>query len=156
VVSLKVVPDSRNVETICHVFLDLVEEYGCIPLQLVMDKGAEIGDMVRAQETLRPKFAPKFSEDKWPSTVQVQSKHNTPIESFWSWQRKGEGFNIKQAILLGKATGLFNPGHQLHIDLFNWIWPPLVQEQLDIFREYWNNHRISKQKNKLLPSGTSP
>ncbi|KAF4568635.1 hypothetical protein EYR36_010648 [Pleurotus pulmonarius] len=156
VVSLKVVPDSRNVETICHLFLDLVEENGCIPLQLVMDKGAEIGDMVRAQETLRSRFAPEFSDDKWPPTVQVQSKRNTPIESFWSWQRKGEGFNIKHAILSGKATGLFNPGCQLHIDLFNWIWPPLVQARLDIFREYWNNHRISKQKKKLLPSGTSP
>ncbi|KAF9498773.1 hypothetical protein BDN71DRAFT_1428446 [Pleurotus eryngii] len=73
---------------ICHLFLNLVEENGCIPLQLVMNKGAEIGDMVHAQKSLR--FAPEFSDDKWPPTVQVQSKCNTPIESFWSWQCKGK------------------------------------------------------------------
>ena len=25
-----------------------------------------------------------------------------------------------------------------------------------MFREYWNNHRISSQKHKILPTGTSP
>jgi hypothetical protein len=43
-----------------------------------------------------------------------------------------------------------------HSKIFNWLWPPLVQEQLDKFREYWNNHQISKQKHKTLPTGTSP
>jgi len=42
------------------------------------------------------------------------------------------------------------------VQLFNWIWPPLVQIRLDEFREYWNNHRLSYQKKKTLPSGTSP
>ncbi len=41
-------------------------------------------------------------------------------------------------------------------DLFNWLFPPLVQQRLDIFSEYWNNHRISRQKKKILPSGCSP
>jgi hypothetical protein len=40
--------------------------------------------------------------------------------------------------------------------IFNWLWPPLIQERLDEFHEYWNNHRISSQKHKTLPSGTSP
>jgi len=25
--------------------------------------------------------------------------------------------------------------------VFNWLWPSLVQEQLDEFCEYWNNHQ---------------
>jgi hypothetical protein len=40
--------------------------------------------------------------------------------------------------------------------VFNWLWPSLVQERLDHFRDYWNNHKISKQKEKINPSGTSP
>ena len=40
--------------------------------------------------------------------------------------------------------------------LFNWLWPPLIQEQLGEFCEYWNNHCILKQKHKILPMGTSP
>jgi hypothetical protein len=44
----------------------------------------------------------------------------------------------------------------IHRQVFNWLWPPLVQERLDIYRDYWNNHRLSSQKKKVLPTGTSP
>lgn len=103
----------------------------------------------------------------------VQSKKNTPIEGFWRWKRAGEGHSIREAILVGKNDGLFNPANPRHMyvylsleapdtntpyysDIFNWLWPPLVQERLDDFREYWNNHKLSKQKKKTLPTGTSP
>lgn len=46
--------------------------------------------------------------------------------------------------------------HLSYSDIFNWLWPPLAQERLDEFREYWNNHKLSKQKKKTLPTGTSP
>ncbi|KAL0953005.1 hypothetical protein HGRIS_007210 [Hohenbuehelia grisea] len=153
---MDLVPDVRNQQTICHLFLDLVEKYGCVPLQLVMDKGTEVGDMIRAQIRLRLEAAPDYTEQEWPTTVQVQSKHNTPIEGFWRWKRNGEGHSIKQAIVIGRENGLFNPNNPLHLSLFNWLWPPLVRERLEEFRTYWNNHKLSKQKKKLLPSGTSP
>ena len=41
-------------------------------------------------------------------------------------------------------------------NVFNWLWPPLVQDRLDKYKEYWNNHTVRRQKNKDLPSGTSP
>ena len=40
--------------------------------------------------------------------------------------------------------------------LFNWLWPPIVQQELDWFQEYWNTHRVRKQKNKRMPSGGTP
>lgn len=44
----------------------------------------------------------------------------------------------------------------IHSDVFNWLWPRLLQDRLDLFREYWNNHYLRPQKDKMLPSGTSP
>ncbi|KAJ7799822.1 hypothetical protein B0H14DRAFT_2189733, partial [Mycena olivaceomarginata] len=41
-------------------------------------------------------------------------------------------------------------------DLFNWLWPKIVQLSLDEFVEYWNNHKIWTQRNELLPSSFSP
>ncbi|KAK6992022.1 hypothetical protein R3P38DRAFT_2571554 [Favolaschia claudopus] len=38
----------------------------------------------------------------------------------------------------------------------NWIWFPLIQYSLDQFCNEQNNHRIRKQKEKVLPSGGSP
>ena len=66
---------------------------------------------------LRMDAAPEFSEDveKWPYYVQVPSCHNTPIESFWLWLRKGEGHNLKDIILSGAAKHHFksyDPDHQ--------------------------------------------
>ncbi|KAH7904526.1 hypothetical protein BJ138DRAFT_1119331 [Hygrophoropsis aurantiaca] len=153
---LRVLPNVRCARTIAHAFLDFVEEYGCIPLQLTTDKGSEIGEMVRCHERLRLNAAPEFTIERWPAAIQVQSKHNTPIEGFWRWKRAGEGHSIKSAIFIGKDAGLFNPNNHMHVQVFRWLWPPLVQERLDEFREYWNNHRLSPQKHKLLPSGTSP
>jgi hypothetical protein len=40
--------------------------------------------------------------------------------------------------------------------LFNWIWPPIVQGELDHFTERWNSHIIRRRRNKLIPSGVSP
>jgi hypothetical protein len=39
---------------------------------------------------------------------------------------------------------------------FYWIWVPFIQGRLDIFRDYWNNHRLSKSKGKKNASGSSP
>jgi hypothetical protein len=70
VLTMRVLPNIRRVETIGHLYLDLAKDYGrtwsCslfwtflvdvfvgIPLQLVMDMGTEVGDMIRAQAYLR-------------------------------------------------------------------------------------------------------
>ncbi|KAK7006597.1 hypothetical protein R3P38DRAFT_3601201 [Favolaschia claudopus] len=41
-------------------------------------------------------------------------------------------------------------------DLFNWIFPPLVQAKLDEFCTYWNQHIIRLQPEKEMPSGHAP
>ena len=56
-----------------------------------------------------------YTLEEWPAAVQVQSKHNTPIEGFWRWKRQGEGHNIRDAILVGKSEGLFNPNNEIHV-----------------------------------------
>ena len=38
----------------------------------------------------------------------------------------------------------------------NWLWPPLIQRELDRFCDEANNKRVRKQKSKALPSVVSP
>ncbi|KAL0957505.1 hypothetical protein HGRIS_001298 [Hohenbuehelia grisea] len=110
---LDLVPNVRNQQTICHLFLDLVEQYGCVPLQLIMDKGTEVADMIRAQSRLRLEAAPDFSEQEWPTTVQVQSNHNTPIvmardigHSYWmrKWSFQSKQSDSRTSIQLVVAA----------------------------------------------------
>ena len=37
-----------------------------------------------------------------------------------------------------------------------WLWPPLMQQELDDLRDRLNSRRMRKDKNKLTPSGCSP
>ncbi|KAG2336727.1 hypothetical protein BDR05DRAFT_1005611 [Suillus weaverae] len=112
---MRCLPSVRLSNVIGHVFLDLVKEYGCVPIPLTTtDKGSEVGDMVRCQERLRLHAAPEFTLDQWPASKQVQSKHNTPIEGFWRWKRDGEGHSMRQTIFVGRDAGLFNSNNPLH------------------------------------------
>ena len=39
--------------------------------------------------------------------------------------------------------------------LLQWLWPKLLQQDLDQFMEFWNGVRMQKDKNKAGPSGCS-
>ncbi|KAK6966683.1 hypothetical protein R3P38DRAFT_3337745 [Favolaschia claudopus] len=39
---------------------------------------------------------------------------------------------------------------------FYWIWAPFIQRRLDIYRDYWNHHRLQLSKDKRNGSGLSP
>lgn len=155
--AMTVLPNVRKEIVIAHWYLDLVEAYGYeIPITMVTDKGSEVGLMGQIHTALRLEAAPEYKLDDFPALSQIPSTRNTPIEGIWRWQREGEGHNLREVIQDGVARGLLVPGIELHANVFNWLFPPLVQDRLDAFQDYWNSHKVSRQKNKLLPSGTSP
>ncbi|KAJ7355483.1 hypothetical protein DFH08DRAFT_689830, partial [Mycena albidolilacea] len=41
-------------------------------------------------------------------------------------------------------------------NLFQWLWPKIVQIGLDEFVDYFNNKRTWKQQDRILPSGVAP
>ncbi|KAJ7894284.1 hypothetical protein B0H14DRAFT_3081334 [Mycena olivaceomarginata] len=131
---LVVIPDDRHSDVIGHVFLDFVELYGAIPQQATVDKGSETGHMYAIMTGLKTAYAPDIDLTRYPVLVTVKSTNNTPIED----------------------EGIFNPNNSIHVLLFNWIWPPIFQGELDHFTERWNSHVIRRQSNKLMPSGVSP
>ena len=57
--------------------------------------------------------APELPEDEFQPFVQVQSKHNMPIEGFWLLLHLGEGHNLRDIILSGAAV--FNSNDPLHV-----------------------------------------
>ncbi|KAF8573693.1 hypothetical protein K439DRAFT_1624886 [Ramaria rubella] len=136
-----IVPNDRLATTIGHVFLDFVESYQ--------------GEMFAMQTSLRCNYAPNVSEELCPLFVALRSVNNTTIEGIWHWLRKTAERNFIDEVRHGHNEGIFNPNDNLHISLFNWIWPPICQSVLDEFTTYWNNHRVHSQKNKLMPSGAT-
>ncbi|KAJ7156233.1 hypothetical protein C8R46DRAFT_429357 [Mycena filopes] len=153
---LNVVPESRTNAAIAHLYLDFIEELGGIPIQTTTDKGSETGWLYALQTALREAFAAGIHPEVYPEHAFVKSVHNTIIEAFWRWLHQKLGFNLKDHILRGQVDHIFNSNVPFHRHLFNWIFPPLVQAELDEFRVYWNQHKIRSQHLKNMPSGHVP
>ncbi|KAF8908221.1 hypothetical protein CPB84DRAFT_1843672 [Gymnopilus junonius] len=118
-----------------------------------MDKGSETGYIYANQTGLWEAYAPELDTEKFPPMLQMKSVHNTPIEGLWHWFLQTFGLNIKDVIRQGLQTGVYHPNNSVHQQLFNWLWPKMLQIQLDAFVKYWNNHCIRTQKNKPNMSG---
>ncbi|KAJ7739189.1 hypothetical protein B0H16DRAFT_66451 [Mycena metata] len=155
--ALLLMPNVRNAQAIAHYYLDLVENRGClISMQLTTDMGNEVNEMHKIHQALRDEVAPEFVPPQWPHSIKESSTDNTPIEGFWRWLRNGEGHSTKMTIQSGAASGIFLPHDAIHRQTFYWLWVPLLQEGLDRFREYWNNHKLKNSKGKLNAAGSSP
>ncbi|KAJ6562677.1 hypothetical protein B0H10DRAFT_1844537, partial [Mycena sp. CBHHK59/15] len=154
---LRFVPNSRTTAAIGHLYLDLIETTGTIPIQLTMDKGSEIGWPYAIQDVLhRHAFAPDIDPKIYPVCRLIKSVHNKIIEGFWRWFKEKKGLNLKTVILVGKQQRIFSPIVEFHLPLFYWIFVPLLQAELDEFRRFWNHQRVRTQPEKNMPSGHVP
>ncbi|KAJ7579619.1 hypothetical protein C8J56DRAFT_795864, partial [Mycena floridula] len=130
----KVVPNARCALTIGHVYLDMVEKYNCeIPVQMTVDGGSGTGKMYAMQVALREKYLAEYSVKEVLAFTTLKSTNNIPIESSWSYMGKQIGYDIKNIFLLEKINGYFNGAIELHVALFRWLWPQLVQKALEDF-----------------------
>ncbi|KAJ7478048.1 hypothetical protein B0H11DRAFT_1726137 [Mycena galericulata] len=156
---LRAVPDARHAVVVGHLYLDLILEFGAIPVQITVDMGSETGDMFAAHVALRfvlQIYTPDLDPSKFPMVVAIKSVNNIPIENLWKWLRKTSGRSMREWIEDGKTNGLFNPGSEIHVHLFHWLWSQIVQNSLDEFKDYWNYHKSRNNNKKHLPSGVPP
>ncbi|TEB31002.1 hypothetical protein FA13DRAFT_1754861 [Coprinellus micaceus] len=153
---IKLLPNSRTAAAIGHLFLDLVAEYNATPIRVTTDKGSEIGWQSLIQESLRTMCAPDIYLDEYPATMALKSVHNTVIESLWRWFEQTTGHNLKAWIVKGMEGHIFHPHRPHHSEIFYWTFVPLIQDQLETFRTYWNYHPVRKQSEKINPSGHIP
>ncbi|KAJ7621922.1 hypothetical protein DFH06DRAFT_1009665 [Mycena polygramma] len=156
VAHLVTVPDARQSVVIGHIYLDFVEEFGAFPIQITVDKGSETGEMYAAHTGFRQTYTPDLNPIEWPEFVALKSVNNIVIENLWKWLLKTIGRSLREVIEDGKTNGLFNPGNQIHVDLFHWLWPKIVQIKLDEFKLYWNHRTPRKDAKKVMTSGVAP
>ncbi|KAJ7216710.1 hypothetical protein C8J57DRAFT_1599991 [Mycena rebaudengoi] len=153
IVLMEVVPNARCGITCGHLYLDLVEETGYMPIQLTVDGGTEVKYMTDLHEYLRATYTPNITA---PKVVALKSTDNLPIESVWNQLLQFTGHDLKAVILEGRSSSIINIGLELHMLLFQWLWPKIVKRAINTFVQYWNNHKTCKQREKWLPSGVAP
>eukprot|EP00112_Aurelia_sp_Birch-Aquarium-sp1_P008488 Seg1936.6 transcript_id=Seg1936.6/GoldUCD/mRNA.D3Y31 product="hypothetical protein" protein_id=Seg1936.6/GoldUCD/D3Y31 len=76
------------------------------------------------------------------------------IERWWRELHERLELYFKEQLQYLKEHMFYNPQNEIDRNLLSYIYIPVLQKELDTFREtIWNNHRIRKQRETNLPSG---
>lgn len=150
---LWVLPNNRIGGVVAFLWLSLVHKLGGIPRQTSSDCGTEnleiAGFAGALQETLT-----RAGDEAPPAHIFLRSVHHIPIECGWLDLRRALGYNLQ--IHWERGNNVYKLNDPIHQTLVRWLWPPVIQKELDRFCDEANNKRVRKQKNKVLPSGVSP
>ncbi|PPR07995.1 hypothetical protein CVT24_002686 [Panaeolus cyanescens] len=178
---LWVLPNNRLKAAVAYLYLQLVEEqkgelflyflsrtttcrsdpnaatifpYQGFPIQMTTDCGSENTTLYKISNVLREIFASHLPLDELAAHRFMQSINNITIERGWLSFRLQWGDNVHLFWEAGAA--LYNPTDPKQKYLVDWLWPTLIQQELDELRERLNNHVVRYNKDKKLPSGSSP
>ncbi|RXK34689.1 hypothetical protein M231_06111 [Tremella mesenterica] len=150
---LKAIPSNRVNRMTGVLYLQLIKELGAVPLQLTSDCGNEVLDIYSYQNALRLQL-------DWPLIPEAHqfltSTSNITVER--GWRRLSERFNSKFKTLISNAisAGIYLPGSQHHRLIYFFLFSPLVNSELELYRLSVNRKPIRKQHGSSLPTGESP
>uniref|UniRef100_A0A8H8CM95 Integrase core domain-containing protein n=1 Tax=Psilocybe cubensis TaxID=181762 RepID=A0A8H8CM95_PSICU len=150
-----VVPSNRLATVIGYLFLVLVEKMGGMPLQFTTDCGSETTQLYGLINALRNAFQANLDSSELPAHVYLRSVHNISIERSWLRLRLKWGNNAVIIFNRGIDAGLYNPDDIRQKQLCLWLWPRMLQCELDQFMEFQNGVRMRKDSKKAGPSGCS-
>ncbi|KAM5544110.1 hypothetical protein V8D89_002296 [Ganoderma adspersum] len=143
---LWVVPNNRLKVVVAYLYLSLVRELGgkCMLCRCV----------TATDVSIREAFSPNLPPAELPAHLFLPSIHNTTIERGWLQLRLSWGDDVH--VFWAAGEGIYFEDDPEHYELARWLWPKLIQQELDKLRDKMNNHRVRKDRAKLNPSGVAP
>ncbi|XP_028417449.1 uncharacterized protein LOC114541833 [Dendronephthya gigantea] len=131
-------------------YLEHLYETRIISAILRVDKGTETGVMATMHSFLR-----RYHGDMDPQdTVIYGPSTANQIERWWKELHQRMEKFFKSQLCWLKDQAHYDPHNNTDRMLLAFIMVPLIQKELDIFREkVWNTHRIRLQKDTVLPDG---
>ncbi|KAF5379743.1 hypothetical protein D9615_005816 [Tricholomella constricta] len=152
----KVVPSNWYAAVVGVIQLECIKKVGGMAVQGSTDRGSEVRDAFSIFSALRDHFAPDLLKALVPAWRFLESPKNITIERGWRPLFHTWGVNILQFYYAGIHGAYYEAQNEVHKEMSNWIWFPLIQRELDDFVDTQNNHRIRRQQEKNLPSGGTP
>ncbi|KAG2057080.1 hypothetical protein BDR06DRAFT_981083 [Suillus hirtellus] len=124
--------------TIVYLYLSLVYEIGGMLLQTTTDYGSEMTEVYSFANALREIFSPNLPTDKLLAYCFLKIQWGDNVKIFWE---------------VGEE--IYNDMDPCQYDLVQWLWPQLIQQELDKLKHHLNTHTIWYDHDKILPSGVS-
>ncbi|KIO00307.1 hypothetical protein M404DRAFT_153118 [Pisolithus tinctorius Marx 270] len=148
---IRVWHSNRNPQLILTYYLDVVEELGFIPLVTQSDPGSENFGIANAQTMLRQWHDPALEgtlQHRW-----MCSRKNIKPEIMWSQLRRHFTPGFESLLEYGVHQGWYDIDNTLQCMIFQWIFIPWLQEELNGYRERVNYTMKRHDCHKVLPHG---
>ena len=149
VLYLKVWTSNSRPELTDRWYFDYIFEARKISSMLRLDKGTETGLLASIHAFLRKEHGDMAPED----TVHFGSSTSNKIEQFWKEIHERMEKFFKRQLLELLERGHYNPEDEDDRNMLSFIYIPIVQREVNVFIQLWNNSRTRLQKKTLMPDG---
>ena len=135
------VAGNNRASTVLSGFMGAIEEYGT-PSRIRIDKGGE-NVLVSQYMIEHPERGPNRH-----SVIAGRSVHNQRIERLWRDLYSGCVCTFYSFFYFLEEIGLLDVCSTIDLYALHFVFLPVIQTQLDIFREGWANHSIRTEKSR--------
>ena len=124
--------------TVLEQFLSATIRYCFVPSRVRCDKGSENIEVAKFMLLERG-----FDRG---SVLTGSSVHNQRIERLWRDVFRAVLFQYYKLFHGLEALGLLDPLNHIHLYALHLVYIPRINRSLEIFRQGWNNHGISREQ----------
>ena len=135
------VSSNNRASTVLHAFKTAVDEFG-LPSCIRMDRGDE---NVRVSEFMleHPQRGPNRQ-----SVIAGRSVHNQRIERLWCDLFSGCLSLSYSLFYFLEELGILEHSNPLDLHALHFVFLPVIQSQLDVFRDGWSFHTLRTEQNR--------
>ncbi len=149
VMFIKVWKSNSDPNLVGRWYFDHLYSTRMISSKLRIDRGTETGLLATLHVFLRRSHGDMTHEN----TVEYGPSTSNRIERWWRelHEQLEKFFKFELQQLLDQ--GFYDPEDEVDRDMLAYVYIPIVQREIDLFVELWNNSRGRLQRNTLMPDG---
>ncbi|KAG1831396.1 hypothetical protein EV424DRAFT_1470126 [Suillus variegatus] len=147
---MRVWHSNRNPQLILSYYLNTLDMFGH-KFFFLSDPGSENFGIANAHTMLHQLHDPALQgtlQHRW-----MRNKKNVMPKITWSQMQCQFTLGFESLLDHGVMSGWYDSNNTLQMIVFQWVFIPWLQQELDAYQDQVNNTRKRRDRNKILPHG---